>query len=96
MFLQGIVVTMSGFIPSNKENMYTNCGDNESMADTNSLNHSTLEDNEKNEGIYSSKPYKRNIPSHKQKRFRNIVVKMVFGLVALMAIVAFCLAVHSE
>ena len=77
--------------------MYANCGDDdESMAETNSLNHSTLEDNEKNEGIYSSKPYKRNIPSHKQKRFRKIVVKMVFGVVALMAIVAFCLAVHSE
>ena len=95
MFLQGTVVTMSSFIPSNKENMYANCGDNESMAETNSLNHSTLEDNEKNEGIYS-KPYKRNIPSHKQKRFRKIVKKMVFGVVALMAIVAFCLAVHSE
>ena len=88
---------MSSFIPSNKENMYANCGDNESMAETNSLNHSTLEDNEKNEGIYSSKPYKRNIPSHKQqKRLRKIVKKMVFGVVALMAIVAFCLAVHSE
>ena len=87
---------MSSFIPSNKENMYANCGDDdESMAETNSLNRSTLEDNEKNEGIYS-KPYKRNIPSHKQKRFRKIVKKMVFGVVALMAIVAFCLAVHSE
>ena len=65
MFLQGTIVTMSSFIPSNKENMYANCGDDdESMADTNSLNHSTLEDNEKNEEIYS-KPYRRNIPSHK-------------------------------
>ena len=95
MLLQGTVVTMSSFIPSNKEDMYANCGDNKSMAETNSLNHSALEDNEKNEGIYS-KPYKRNIPSHKQKGFPKIVKKMVFGVVALTAIVAFCLAVHSE
>ena len=88
---------MSSFIPSNKENMYANCGDyDESMAETNSLNHSTLEDNEKNEGIYSSKPYKRNIPSHKQKRLRKIVKRLVFGVVTLIAIIALCLAVRSE
>ena len=84
---------MSSFITSNKQNMYANCGDDdESMAETNSLNHSTLEDNEKNEGIYSSKPYRRNIPSHERK----IVKRLVFGVVTLIAIMALCLAVRSE
>ena len=97
MLLQGAVVTMSSFIPSNKENVYANCGDDdESTAETNSLNHSTLEDNEMNEGIYSSEPYKRNIPSHKQKRLRKILKRLVFGIVTLIAIIALCLAVRSE
>ena len=87
---------MSSFIPSNKENMYANCGDDdESIAETNSLNHSSLEDNEKNEGIYS-KPYNRNIPSHKQKRLRKIVKRLLFGVVTLIAAMALCLAIRSE
>ena len=88
---------MSSFITSNKQNMYANCGDDdESMVDTNSLNHSTLEDNEMNEGIYSSKLYERNIPSHKQKRLQKILKRLVFGIVTLIAIMALCLAVRSE
>lgn len=79
---------MSNFLPSEREMAFGDI-DDESQAETNSLNHSI--DHRENEKRH--KP-KWNIPTRRQRLWR-ILKCIAFVVIAALALVAFCLSLHG-